>query len=1227
MDRSRARTVARVPTGMRGRWRHLAASAVAGSGLLALSTVGYAQITLDGSLGPAGAVAGPSHVIDSTVGQIRGNNLFHSFGQFNVLTGESATFRGPFSIANILSRVTGGSSSVIQGLIDSRTAMPTANFFLLNPSGVMIGPGAALNVGGSFHVSTADYIRFADGAQFFARLAPASTLTVAAPTAFGFLTASPAPVSIDGTGLGVALAVDPGQTLSVVGGPVTVNAATLQAPGGRVQIAAAAATGELPIGNIGAGTVGSFGPVSVSGGSFVDATGDPGGTVMIRGGRIVIDGSTIATGTLGDTDPAATVGVDIRGQEQVVLSGAAVVQTVAAAGGRGGDVLIGAGSGPADGSVQLSGGSLVLSQTAGRGRGGDVSLTAGLVGVDDAGIATVSSGAGPGFEGVGGDVTLKGSTVTLTNGAFIQSVNQNSTLEGRGGNITVWGTDSVTFSGQNASAVFSSIVSTTGPAGDGGRIEVKGGSLTMGGGTSITSTALFADGPGGTGGPIVVDVGNLSMTGGATINSVSDTSALPGAGGPFLGGNVTVNASGTAEISGEFSGIFSVGFSAPPGDITVHVGSLHLTDRAVIQGGSPADPTSRAGRVAVEAQDSILIAGSAGISSQALNNDVGPVAVSAKSLTLDGGFINTGTFGAGRAGTITIDTGTLTLTNGGQIASSSAENSGPGGNVTITATGSVAISGSAPASVLPEPFNGLIGETASGIFSTAPAANASASPAGSVALSTPALSLTAGGKVSTATEGPGAAGSIAVNAGTVSISGPATGLFSTATAGGDAGQITLSGSSVSLSNQGQISTATAGAGRGGTVVLDASGSLSLDGNAGLFSTAQGTGAAGSIFASSPTVTMTQGGKMSVATGGDGSGGDITLNTGTLALDSAARLDSSTTGAGRGGSIAVTAGSTSVSGPGTGLFSTAAGAGDAGQIAVSGSSVSLSNQGQISASASGAGRAGTIAIDTGSLSLDGGASLLSNTSGTGAGGDINITAADVKLLGGSTISANSTGSAEALAGNINLVFGSTLSMQGGSAITTTSLLADGGNISITSTGSTFSLFDSEVTTSVQSGVGQGGNITIGSDLHPLSFLVLSDGQIRADAFGGPGGNIRVFADTFLSSGSILSASSALSAPGTIAVQAQFTDLSSALVQLPADVLQAATLLRASCATRLAAGKASSLVVAGREGVPPEPDGLLASPLVLDGWTASERTATEAPTAPLLTLRWPTPLACP
>jgi filamentous hemagglutinin family protein len=79
----------------------------------------------------------PSFVPDSqahknAAEQIRGNNLFHSFSEFNVNTGQTATFTGPNSIANIINRVTGQNPSNIDGGINSRAAMPGANLFLIN---------------------------------------------------------------------------------------------------------------------------------------------------------------------------------------------------------------------------------------------------------------------------------------------------------------------------------------------------------------------------------------------------------------------------------------------------------------------------------------------------------------------------------------------------------------------------------------------------------------------------------------------------------------------------------------------------------------------------------------------------------------------------------------------------------------------------------------------------------------------------------------------------------------------------------------------------------------------------------------------------------------------------------------------------------------------------------------------------------------------------------------
>jgi filamentous hemagglutinin family protein len=180
--------------------------------LRALLAVGQAQITLDGSLGPRGSLAGSHYRIGAELGQTRGGNLFHSFGEFNVPTGSSATFSGPNTIANILSRVTGGQPSSIDGVL--RSEITGANLYLLNPSGVLFGPNASLAVSGSFHVSTADFLRSADRATFAANLGQESVLSVHPPMAFGFLGSQPGVITLQGNTLAVP---GGGQTVSLVG--------------------------------------------------------------------------------------------------------------------------------------------------------------------------------------------------------------------------------------------------------------------------------------------------------------------------------------------------------------------------------------------------------------------------------------------------------------------------------------------------------------------------------------------------------------------------------------------------------------------------------------------------------------------------------------------------------------------------------------------------------------------------------------------------------------------------------------------------------------------------------------------------------------------------------------------------------------------------------------------------------------------------------------------------
>ena len=63
----------------------------------------------------------------------------------------------------------------------------------------------------------------------------ASTLSAAPPAAFGFLTARPAALTVDGSTLGPV----PG-TLGLVAGPVTISGATLRAPAGTIHVAGVA---------------------------------------------------------------------------------------------------------------------------------------------------------------------------------------------------------------------------------------------------------------------------------------------------------------------------------------------------------------------------------------------------------------------------------------------------------------------------------------------------------------------------------------------------------------------------------------------------------------------------------------------------------------------------------------------------------------------------------------------------------------------------------------------------------------------------------------------------------------------------------------------------------------------------------------------------------------------------------------------------------------------------
>ena len=126
-----------------------------------------AQITPDATL-PNNSVVIPDasgSLIEISEGTAIGNNLFHSFQEFSVISNQTVLFNNGLNIDNILTRITGNAISNIDGLMQ---ANGTANLFLINPNGIVFGQNASLDIGGSFFGSTANSVTFSDGSEFSA---------------------------------------------------------------------------------------------------------------------------------------------------------------------------------------------------------------------------------------------------------------------------------------------------------------------------------------------------------------------------------------------------------------------------------------------------------------------------------------------------------------------------------------------------------------------------------------------------------------------------------------------------------------------------------------------------------------------------------------------------------------------------------------------------------------------------------------------------------------------------------------------------------------------------------------------------------------------------------------------------------------------------------------------------------------------------------------------------
>jgi filamentous hemagglutinin family protein len=573
------------------------------AGAAALPASGVGGIVADDTAGTSVVRAGPRFEI--TEGTRRGRNLFHSFSRFDLDRGATADFVDTTGggVAHVIGRVTGGAGSRIDGLI--RSDIPGADLFLLNPEGIVFGPGASLEVQGSFHAAAADELRLADGTVFSARPAQRGSFSAAAPRAFGFLGRSPAGIVVDGAVLEVAA----GKRLMLVGGSVDITGAALRSDSGAVDLVGAGGETEVARNASAAklAAAGATGNVRLSEFTSVDTSGAGGGVIRIVGGTVTLD----RTGLLSINDGGGGGGVSIRARGDVSLTGGTLAAAFSQGPGRAGDLRISAGGdivlddsllatdsfdegdGGDGGDIRLEAtnariqASFLQTESDGPGDSGDVSLT-----LTKALFLTGASEIAAGTNGVGagGAVRISAGDVEILEGSQVRA--NGSATEGPGGNVDIQVRGTLRIAGSqtllSGERQFSTISAQTDGTADAGDVVVAAAEVLLRDGGRITTQARSGDG-----GNVDLKVAfQLSLD-----DSRITTSVRSGDGG---GGNITIDPVFVILVD---SLIEANAFGGPGGNIRI------VTDNFIANPGSAVTASSDRnidGEIEINAPDTNL---------------------------------------------------------------------------------------------------------------------------------------------------------------------------------------------------------------------------------------------------------------------------------------------------------------------------------------------------------------------------------------------------------------------------------------------------------------------------------------------------------------------------------------------------------------------------------------------------------------------------------------------
>ena len=749
------------------------------------------QIVPDGTLPQPSAVmqipAGDIFQIDG--GSQAGANLFHSFSEFSVPTGAEAFFNNAPIVENIFSRVTGNRISNIDGLL---RANGTANLFLINPNGIVFGPNARLDIGGSFLGSTAESILFDSGEEFSAIQTdsiPLLTVTVPAGLQLGV---NPGDIQANGTGHGfiepdptfspvargdrnAGLEVAPGRTLALLGGNVSLRGGTLTAERGRVEVGATADI-TVALSSVAEGFrldyegAGQFRDVRFSQQSAADASGTGAGTVRVVGNDVAFtDGSLALVQTQGNENGGSAI---VRAAGMLEIVGATPEPAIALPSGITSETL---GEGRAA-SVEVTADRLAIldggrigSRTFGEGDSGMIRVAvtelAELRGIFPnvnvfSSIASIALGSGN-----SGSVSVSARNLRLADGANVTAITFGT---GRGGEVTANVVESLEAIGVSPlnPEIVSGITSTSLGPGDSGSVRVSARNLRLTDGAQINAGTFVS----GRGGDVTVDVAeSLEAVGVSSLNTDASSSINSSSLGSGNGGSVRVSARNLYLANGGNVNAATLG-SGRGGNVTVNV-----VESFEAVGLSPFNPDL-----------------AAGINSASLGpGDGGSVAIATQKLILrDGASVFTNAFGTGNAGTVVVS------------ASESIEVSGETPNFDRFSAIQSAATTASEAS-----------RQRLGLFLPS-------GDSGDVTVATPRLRVANGGRVSALNEGPGRGGTVRIDAGEVALLDSNAGITASTTSG-EGGNIFLTADSLQLTNQSQIAAEAGGTGNGGNITIDA----------------------------------------------------------------------------------------------------------------------------------------------------------------------------------------------------------------------------------------------------------------------------------------------------------------------------------------------------------------------------------------------------------------------